>query len=283
MSTAIHLGALASWTLKLVSIGMMAFLAARPAFGQDAPRRLLLVVAHADDEAPVAPMLARYAREGVQVTMIIATDGGAGTGAGGMIAREGRAPAEGDLAQMRAQEARCAAGALGIEPPILLGFPDGKLGDYVGDRSLVYRLTQRFAAEIERLRPEVVITWGPDGGTGHPDHRIVSTIVTQLQRAGAPGMPERVFHMYLTVEGMNAMNPQRGAPPFVMPRPHYFTTRVPFTPADLDSARRSMGCHRTQFSAEVIERVFPATARAWNGTIGVVPAFMAARGTDLFE
>ena len=69
--------------------------------------------------------------------------------------------------------------------PILLGFPDGKLGDYVGDRALIYRVTQRIAEELGRLRPDAVITWGPDGGTGHPDHRIVSNIVTQLQRAGA--------------------------------------------------------------------------------------------------
>src|SRR5215207_3798691 len=97
-----------------------------------------------------------------------------------------------ELATAREEEARCAARALGIQPPILLGFPDGKLGDY--------------------------ITWGPDGGTGHPDHRIVSSIVTQLQRTGAPGIPERLFYMSLPVESMQAMNPQRGAPPLLVPK-----------------------------------------------------------------
>ena len=40
--------------------------------------RLVAVWAHADDEGPVTPILARYAREGVQVYMIIATDGAQG-------------------------------------------------------------------------------------------------------------------------------------------------------------------------------------------------------------
>jgi LmbE family N-acetylglucosaminyl deacetylase len=185
--------------------------------------------------------------------------------------------------KQRADEARCAAKELGIEPPILLGFPDGKLGDYAGDRSLIYRLTQRIGEELARLRPDAVLTWGPDGGTGHPDHRIVGNIVTQLQRAGAPGVPDRVFYMYLTAEGMHAMNPKRGAPPFTIPQAKYFTVRVPFAPEDLEAARRSMPCHRSQFTPEVVARVFPASAKAWNGVISLVPAFDGASATDLFR
>jgi LmbE family N-acetylglucosaminyl deacetylase len=79
----------------------------------------------------------------------------------------------------------------------LLGFPDGKLGDYLADRSLITRLTERVAHEITRLRPNVVVTWGPDGGTGHPDHRMMSNVATQLMRAGVPGMPERLFYVHL--------------------------------------------------------------------------------------
>jgi LmbE family N-acetylglucosaminyl deacetylase len=83
--------------------------------------------------------------------------------------------------------------------------------------------------ELQRLRPDVLITWGPDGGYGHPDHRIVSSIVTQLARAGAPGVPQRVFYASLPAEGIRAMNPTRGVPPFVIPRADLFTVRVPFT------------------------------------------------------
>src|SRR5580765_2128161 len=105
------------------------------------PRTLVAVLAHADDEGPLAPALARYAREGVQVQLLIATDGGQGTGFA--AARGDTPPAEQDLVRARTEEARCAAQALGLKPPILLSFADGKLGDYAGDRALVYRLTQR--------------------------------------------------------------------------------------------------------------------------------------------
>ena len=248
-----------------------------------APRTLALVVAHADDEGPVSPILARYAREGVQVQMIIASDGVAGAGQQGHIPRPDSGPRGEELVRQRAEEARCAAQTLGIQPPILLGFPDGKLGDYAGDRTLIYRLTQRIAEELARLRPNAVITWGPDGGTGHPDHRIVSNIVTQLQRTGAPGVPERVFYMNLTVEGMRAMNPQRGEPPLVVPQAKYFTMRVPFAPEDLRAAERAMACHRSQFTPEVVQRVAPAAARAWNGAIRLIPAFPTPAGTDVFQ
>ena len=127
-----------------------------------------------------------------------------------------------------------------------------------------------------------MVTWGPDGGTGHPDHRIVSNIVTQLQRAGAPGVPERVFYMNLSVESMRAMT-QRAEVPFTVPQAKYFTVRVPFAPEDLRASERGMVCHGSQFTPEVVERVHPAAARAWNGAIPLIPAFPTAPGVDLFQ
>ena len=248
-----------------------------------APRILVAALAHADDEGPIAPVLARYAREGVQVYMLVVSNGSAGAGQQGHIPRPDDTPTGDALVTVREEEARCAAQALGIQPPVSLRFPDGKLGDYTADRSLIYRLTQRIAEELQSLHPDVVITWGPDGGTGHPDHRIVSSIVTQLQRTGAPGIPERLFYMSLPVESMQAMNPQRGAPPLLVPKATYFTTRVPFAPQDLAAAKRSMACHRTQFTPEVVERVVSAAASAWNNAIPLIPAFRAPTGAGLFE
>jgi LmbE family N-acetylglucosaminyl deacetylase len=157
------------------------------AIGQGTAHTLVAVWAHADDEAPVGPVLARYAREGVKVYMIIATDGAQG-------AANTSVPRGPEIAKLRVDEARCSAQALGIQPPILLDFPDGELGHYIADRGLLFRLTQRIQEELERLRPDVIITWGPDGGSGHPDHRIISSVVTQLVRAGAAGVPQRVFY-----------------------------------------------------------------------------------------
>jgi LmbE family N-acetylglucosaminyl deacetylase len=243
---------------------------------QGAAKTLVALLAHADDESAAAPILARYAREGVQVYLLVATDGAEG----GTHTTIPRGP---ELARARAEEARCAADALGAQPPILLGFPDGTLGDYIGDRSRLYRLTDRIAGELQRLHPDAVLTWGPDGGTGHPDHRLVSSIATQLARAAAPGVPDRLFYMNLPAEGMRAMNPQRGAPPLLIPEAKYFTVRVSFTQRDFDAAQRAMACHRTQFTEEQVKRLGPFAAQAWNGEIRLIPAFPTGTSTDLFR
>ncbi len=247
---------------------------------QNAPKALVAVLAHADDETAAGPVLARYAREGVKVYLVIASDGAQGTSA---LARSDSTARFDDLARVRAEEAQCAAKALGAEAPILLGFPDGKLGDYIADRSLTFRLTARIAAEIDRLRPDALITWGPDGGFAHPDHRIVGATVTQLVRAGAPGGTERLFYMYIPPEGFRVVYPQRGEPPLVAPQAKWLTMRVSFTPADLDAAQRAMSCHRSQFTPETLERVLPAQARHWNGVVPLSSAFSSVAGTDRFR
>jgi LmbE family N-acetylglucosaminyl deacetylase len=254
-----------------------------PAASQNRPRTIVALLAHADDETAAGPALARYAREGVQVYLIIVTDGSGGSGTQAYLQRPDSGPVGDALAKARADEARCAATTLGARDPILLGFPDGKLGDYLGDRGLMSRLTDRIAREIEQLHPDVVVTWGPDGGTGHPDHRIVSNIATQLLRFGAPGMPERLFYMYLPIEMIRLANPPRGEPPLLFPQAKYFTVKVPFTPADLDAAVQTMACHKTQFSAETMQRFLPARDRVWNGGVSFIPASPSLTGDDLFR
>jgi len=248
----------------------------------DSTKTLAVLLAHADDESAVGPILARYAREGVQVHLIIATDGSQGAGSTGNLLRPDSGLRGDELARARGEEARCAADALGVRPPILLGFPDGKLGDYIGDRSLIYRLTDRIAGELQRLHPDAVLTWGPDGGTGHPDHRLVSSIATQLARAAAPGVPARLFYMSLPAEGIRVVS-QRGEPPLLIPEAKYFTVRVSFTQRDFNAAQQAMVCHRTQFSEEQVKRLGPLAARVWNGEIRLIPAFPTEGSTDLFR
>jgi LmbE family N-acetylglucosaminyl deacetylase len=262
--------------LIVVSVVALMLCAALPAATQTAPKTLVAVFAHADDEGPSGPILARYAREGARVYMVIATDGAQG----GSHTSIPRGP---ELARVRNEEARCSTDALGIQPPILLGFPDAQLGTYTDDPARLFRLTQRLQEELQRLRPGALITWGPDGGTGHPDHRLVSSVVTQLVRAGAPGVPERLFYVSIPVEGMRVMNPSRVEPAFLVPLAKYFSMRVAFAPADLEAARRSMSCHRTQYSDDVVQRVSEAQRRMWNGTISLVPFVATDAGRDVFQ
>src|SRR5712692_9481877 len=77
-------------------------------------KALVVLMAHADDESPVGPILSRYAREGLQVYLIIATDGMQGAGSNGFIPRADSRPPGEDLVRARAEEARCASDALGV-------------------------------------------------------------------------------------------------------------------------------------------------------------------------
>lgn len=245
------------------------------AHGQEKPRVLVSVWAHPDDETSAAPILARYAREGVQVYIITATDGSQG-------AANTSVPRGPGIAKLRAEEARCSAEALGARPPILLGLPDGELGDYRANPKVLFQLTQRLQEELARLRPDVVITWGPDGGSGHPDHRLVSAVVTQLARAGAPGMPQQVFYASIAAEAMRAMNPDREPPPFLAPQAGLLTVRVPVTVADFDATHRSMACHKTQFPDALIERMAGGLRTISKGQWPLSPMVPGPSSSDLF-
>jgi LmbE family N-acetylglucosaminyl deacetylase len=268
-------GSLGVFPLILAAAATLLFVSVTAA-AQDSPRTLVAVFAHADDEGPAGPVLARYAREGVNVYLVIATDGAQG----GMHTSIPRGP---ELARVRSEEARCAADALGIHPPILLGFPDAHLGSYTDDPARLFRLAERLQEQLARLRPDALITWGPDGATGHPDHRLIGSLVTQLVRAGAPGASEHLFYASIPIEGLRAMSPSRSEPEFLVPQPKYLSTRVAFTPADLEAARRSTACHRTQYSDEMLRRLAEEQSRLGNAALSFAPYFQADGGGDLFH
>jgi LmbE family N-acetylglucosaminyl deacetylase len=173
--------------LRLLALSvLMAAPSASPAEGT---RTLLAVFAHPDDETLVAPLLAAYARRGVRVQLAIVTDGEKGTQAHAGI------PAGPELAKVRAEEARCSCRALGIDPPMLLGFKDGELGQRAARRGRRWPTCKAPSRRCCRqVRPDAVVTFGPEGAYGHPDHRLVGAVVTQLVQAGADGAPARLFY-----------------------------------------------------------------------------------------
>ena len=110
----------------------------------------------------------------------------------------------------------------------------------------------------------------------------MSAVVTHLVRAGAPGVPERLFYASIPAGFFRAINPARGVPPFLLPQPKYFSTHVPFTAADAGAARRAMACHKTQYSADVVRRVSDAIGSASREGLPLAPAFAGAGAHDLF-
>lgn len=130
-------------------------------FGQEPPV-LLAVWSHPDDESMLAAgLLAEVSDRGGRVVSVTATSGEHGT-ANPVL----DPPAE--LADRRRRELDAALDVLGAEPAFHLGIDDGSC-DRVPDR-----LGAGYVGSIiDQVRPDVVVSFGPDGVTGHPDHRTV--------------------------------------------------------------------------------------------------------------
>ena len=131
--------------------------------------RLLAILAHPDDETlGVGPTLAKYAAEGAEVFLLTATRGQSGRFRG-IRQDDARHPGPDVLARMRESELRAAAGVLGVREVTLLDYHDKQL-----DRADPPEVIESLARHLRRIRPEVVITFPPDGAYGHPDHVAIS-------------------------------------------------------------------------------------------------------------
>lgn len=160
--------------------------------------RLMAVLAHPDDESlGCGGTLARYASEGVETYVLTATRGERGRYGDGSTH-----PGPEALGRIREAELRAACAQLGVREVRLLGYMDGDL-----DRADPEEAIARIAAELRRVRPDVVITFGAEGAYGHPDHiaicQFTMAAVTRAaqpwdgaQESGAGGAPHAVAKVY---------------------------------------------------------------------------------------
>ncbi|MCT2559977.1 PIG-L family deacetylase [Tsuneonella sp. YG55] len=237
--------------------------------------RILAVFAHPDDESVVSPALANAARRGARVRIVYATRGDAS-------APETTLAPGPAIAARRTEEAVCASRALGAADPILYDFGDGKLGEIVRPPAgTLGRLRDSLAATLADERPDIVITWGPDGGYGHPDHRLVTAVVTQV----VAGADRRPLLLYAAMErGSLPDQPQIAAMGWAETAPDLLTVRSRFTAGDLAAAARAFECHASQYDA-ASRAALPALfgSSVWKDGVHFRPALDPAAGEDLFD
>lgn len=131
--------------------------------------KLLAVLAHPDDESlGFGGTLAKYAAEGIETYLVTATRGERGRF--GSLGKSGD-PAE--VGRVREMELRAAAAVLGLHEVVLLSYPDGAV-DQVESAIAI----RDIVSQIRRIRPHVVVTFGPEGAYGHPDHIAISQFTT---------------------------------------------------------------------------------------------------------
>jgi LmbE family N-acetylglucosaminyl deacetylase len=148
--------------------------------------RLLAVLAHPDDESlALGGTLAKYAAAGVETHLVMAT-----RGERGWHADPTNYPGPLALGRLREDELTEAAGALGLAGVTFLDYLDGDLACADPERAIA-----AIAGEVRRVRPTVVVTFGPDGVYGHPDHIAISQFATAaVARAADRDVPTRGGH-----------------------------------------------------------------------------------------
>lgn len=205
---------------------------------------LLAVFAHPDDESfGPAGTLSKYARAGVRVSLVCATRGEAGKTGDPPVCRQE------ELGQVREQELRCAAEVLGIRDLIFLGYRDQQLD--LSDRE---EATGKIVRAVRVLRPQVMITFGPDGISGHRDHVAIHHLATAAFRAAGdrgkypehlgeglwPWTPQKLYYVAPSWRLMAALKREW---PSGLERE---ITTVIEVGDFLDLKRRALECHRTQ-------------------------------------
>lgn len=224
---------------------------------------LLAVFAHPDDESTVSAVLAKYAAAGAHVYLATATDGRLGVAAhAGTTAGDG-------LAATRAQELKCTTEKLGINPPIMFGLYDQlKMGEGLQPHmAQLAEMRDRVTKLFDELQPDAVITWGPSGWTGHPDHRLVSDIVTEVFQSKTWSKPAQLYYPAVPTGKAPANNPI----PLATVDERFLTVKVRVTPADYEKSKAGWLCHRTQYTPEQVEQLYQSLVTAQGGVAHFQP------------
>ena len=162
--------------------------------------RLLCIFAHPDDEVFCSGgTIAKYISIGAEVMVVSATKGDAGQ------IRDANIATRRTLGKVREQELFASCQQLGAQYIQCLDYGDGTL------KALdINRLVEHITSIIRDFRPDVVITFGPDGAYGHPDHIVIGEATTiactlagdgnnfsrQLVNGLSPHQPAFLYHSY---------------------------------------------------------------------------------------
>jgi LmbE family N-acetylglucosaminyl deacetylase len=257
--------------ILLHAVAAVALAAVVPVAARAQARRpILAVFAHPDDERVIGPLLARLARVGRETHLVIATDGSRG------VRDFARLPAGPELAAARAKEASCAATRLGVRRLHMLGLPDGGLASF----AVLGRLRSALEAIVDSVGPAAIITFGPDGGTGHPDHRLVGNVMTQVVQGDARHASVDLLYASLPTERLRTAPP--ATPGVNGTAEALLTVRVPFEARDLTAGREEFACHRSQYTPAEMDAINRYLAHAWNGTVWLRPWNGALRDPRVF-
>lgn len=214
---------------------------------QPQSKTILVVLAHPDDETAFGSALAKHARLGDRVHLILAVDAKFDT-------RFVNAAPD-SVAQAKQRDVVCSCEKLGIEKPIFYSFSsmDRKHGAKDGVRDAVEsgsQFREKLKQSIVDFKPDLIITFGPDGEYGHPEHIIVSSLVTELllREGWVDKYPLYYFGWTKSLE-------EDGDGWVRYADDQYFNVEVTYTDEDEQKAAQAIRCYSSGFSTAEMEEM----------------------------
>jgi len=220
------------------------------------PLKLLAIFPHPDDETlGLGSTLARYSSEGVETYLVCAT-----RGERGWFDSEGPDPGLEGVAHIREEELRCAAEYLGIREVSFLDYIDGDV-----DQADPEEMIGKIVSHIRRIKPQIIVSFGPEGAYGHPDHIALSQFTNGALVCAADRNfvdvnvqpPHRVLKFYYMVDSLDIVGAANKAFGGIsmevdgVTRHHVgwedwqITTRLS-NHEHLDKVQKAIRCHKSQ-------------------------------------
>jgi LmbE family N-acetylglucosaminyl deacetylase len=262
--------------------------------------KLMCILAHPDDESlGVGGSLAKYGSEGVETYLLTAT-----RGERGRFGDVKERPSQEIVGKKREGELRCAAKALGVHELTFLDYIDGDL-DQAKPNEVIGKIVQH----LRRVRPHVVVTFGPDGAYGHPDHIAISQFTTAAMVSAAdpnyshngdtqpPHCVSKLYYMAWTQDKWGAYQAAfkdlktsvDGVERRANPWPDWAVTTVVDTAEHWTIVWKAVCCHETQLTIyKKLEQLPDEYHEGLWGTQEFYRVFSLVNGgrkreTDLFE
>ncbi|MBL7860769.1 MAG: PIG-L family deacetylase [Cyclobacteriaceae bacterium] len=210
-------------------------------------KKILVVVAHPDDETGFGAALAKQSRLGNKVTVVVAVDARNHT--------QFISAAPDSVAKAKRRDVECSCGKLGVEPLFYEFLSlDRKHGARDGVRDAVetgVSFREKLKQTLLEVQPDLIITFGPDGEYGHPEHIIVGSLVTELLlREGWVSKYPLYYFGWTRSQEANGDGWVRYA------EDGYFNVVVNYTDEDEARAMESIRCYTSGFSpAEMNEMI----------------------------
>jgi len=227
---------------------------------------LLAIFAHPDDETfRPGGTLALLASRGVRVIVLTFTRGEAGSCGDPPLCTPDELPA------VRERELICASRALGIQPPRLLNYADGHLQQEDAETMI-----EQILSVVHEVRPEVWLSFGPDGLSGHPDHIVVGQWAAEAFRR-----EDGVSALYTLAI------PRSLAEKLDMRQVHPVLDEAIALTVDIssvwDKKLAAMRCHATQWSSTPLASAPEERRRLFFGTEYFVRKASRNRSTDFLS